>query len=211
MSEGRELARIDRPTALATVLGALDWIYDRAIHGIPGFDDEAFEATPAGDEAALDALIRRHVMEASAAGFLANLGGVLTLPISILANLGSVLYIQLRMIAGIARLRGFDVHSPQVKALAMACLSGSAALDVIKDAGIGLGTRLTSRAIAHISTATLTRLNRAIGFLLVRKAGTTGAFALSKLVPLVGGAVGGTIDGLATKAIGAAAKRVFRG
>ena len=204
------------PKALAMILTALDWVYERAVSGVPGIDsafDSAHSASRGGARAgddAVDALIRRHIMEAGTAGFLANVGGILTLPISLPANLGSVLFIQLRMIAGIAHLRGYDVHSHQVKALAMACLAGSAALDVLKNAGITLGTSLTHRAIAHISTAALARVNRAIGIFLVSKAGTAGAVSLSKIVPLVGGAVGGTIDGLATKAIAVAAKKIFR-
>ena len=206
----------DQSKTLGTFLAALDWVYDRALRGIPGFDgaftsaETAARAGARPGEDAVDALIRRHIMEASAAGFLSNVGGVLTLPISIPANLGSVLFIQLRMTAAIAHLRGYDIHSHQVKALAMACLGGSAALDVLKGAGITLGTSLTHRAIAHISTAVLARINRGIGTLLVAKVGTTGVASLTKLVPFVGGAVGGSIDGLATKAIGAAAKKVFR-
>jgi len=202
--------------AVTALLSALDWVYDRAIGGVPGFDSAFASADSAArdgarpGEEAVDALIRRHIMEAGTAGFLSNVGGVLTLPISIPANLGSVLFIQLRMIAGVAHLRGYDVHSHQVKALAMACLGGSAALDVLKGAGITLGTNLSHRAIAHISTAVLTRINRGIGALLVAKVGTRGVASLTKLVPFVGGAVGGSIDGLATKAIGAAAKKVFR-
>ncbi|MEO8713636.1 MAG: EcsC family protein [Acetobacteraceae bacterium] len=206
----------EQPKSLTMILAALDWVYERAISGVPGVDsaiDSAHSASRGGARAgddAVDALIKRHIMEAGTAGFLANVGGVLTLPLSLPANLGSVLFIQLRMIAGIAHLRGYDVHSHQVKALAMACLGGSAALDVLKNAGITLGTNLTHRAIAHISTAALARINRAVGIFLVSKAGTAGAVTLSKIVPLVGGAVGGTIDGLATKAIAVAAKKVFR-
>lgn len=205
----------DQPKALTTIVTGLNWIYDRTLHGVPGFEGAAesahrFSQDPQADDAAIDALIRRHMVEAGAAGFLANLGGVLTLPIALPANLGSVLFIQLRMIAGIAHLRGYDIHSHQVKALAVACLAGSAAMDVFKDLGIGLGTRLSHQAIAHISGATLVRLNRSVGVLLVAKTGGATAYSLSKLVPLIGGAVGGTMDGLATKAIGTVAKRVFR-
>lgn len=210
------MAEAEHSASLNAILAALDWIYDRAIQGVPGFESAVASAQSAardgartGDRA-VDAVIRRHILEASAAGFLANVGGVLTLPISLPANLGSVLFIQLRMIAAIAYLRGYDVHSPQVKALAMACLGGSAALDVLKGVGITAGTRLTQRAIGHVSTVALARANRSVGALLLSRAGAVGTANLAKMVPFVGGAVGGTIDGLATTTIAVAAKKVFR-
>jgi len=77
----------DRSRTLTTLLAALDWVYDRAIGGIPGFDSAFASADSASrdgarpGEDAVDALVRRHIMEASAAGFLSNVGGVLTLPV----------------------------------------------------------------------------------------------------------------------------------
>jgi hypothetical protein len=63
--------------------------------------------------------------------------------------------------------------------------------------------------IMHISDATLSRINQAIGFKLVTKAGTSGLINLSRVVPLAGGLVGGGFDAAVTRGIGAAAKRTF--
>lgn len=78
-------------------------------------------------------------------GFLTNIGGAATLPISIPANI-DVLYLQLRMIASIAILGGHDVRSDKVRTLVYATLLGSAAADVLKEAGIHLGQKLTMAA-----------------------------------------------------------------
>jgi hypothetical protein len=113
------------------------------------------------------------------------------------------------MIGAIAHLRGYDVRSDQVKTLVVACLAGSAALDILKDVGINIGAQLTTQIILRISGQVLKRINQAVGFRLVTKAGSRGAVNLIKGVPLVGGIVGGTFDAAATKVIGRTAKQVF--
>ena len=60
-----------------------------------------------------------------------------------------------------------------------------------------------------IAGATLVRINQAVGFRLVTKAGSTGIVNLGKAVPFLGGIIGGTFDAITTKAIGTAAKTVF--
>jgi uncharacterized protein (DUF697 family) len=88
-------------------------------------------------------------------------------------------------------------------------LAGTSTTDVLKDFGINVGSKLTQQAIGKISGATLRRINQAVGFRLITKAGTTGAVNLSRIVPFLGGLVGGSIDAAITRAIGAAAKNLF--
>jgi len=158
---------------------------------------------------AIDRLINWQVAKAGAAGFVTGVGGMLTLPIAIPANLAGVLYIQIRMIGAVAHLRGYDVRSDQVRTLVVACLAGSAALDILKGVGINIGTRVTRQMILRISGEVLKRVNQAVGFRLVTKAGSKGVVNLIKGVPFVGGVVGGTFDAAATKVIGRTAKQVF--
>jgi uncharacterized protein (DUF697 family) len=199
---------------LPAIMAALDWAYEKAVNGIPKLDraeDLAANYTTKARslEEAIDSLISWQIGKASIAGFLSGVGGVITLPITIPANLIGVLWIQIRMIAAIAHIRGFDIRSDQVKTLVLACLAGTSTTDILKDVGINVGSKLGQRAIAQISGATLTRINQAVGFRLVTKAGTTGAVNLSRIVPFIGGLIGGTVDGIVTRAIGAAAKTTF--
>lgn len=164
---------------------ALDWAYDRALAGLPGLDAavpmaEAALARHHNDaEAAISSLIRRQTGRAAATGFVTGIGGLMTLPVAIPANLAGVLVVQLRLVAAIARLRGYDPRDPRIKTLALACLGGGAAVDLAKSAGV----RVTGRWVARTSAA--------------------------RLVPVVGGAVSGTIDAVATRTVAAAARRVF--
>lgn len=200
--------------AVRAVQAALTWAYDAALDGIPGFGtlDELVasylrDGTKVDD--AIESLIAWQIGKAGTAGFITGLGGLLTLPAAIPANLASVLFIQLRLIAGIAKMRGYDVHSDQVKSLCVACLAGSAVTDVLKDVGIKLGTQLGKQAIKQIAGTTLVRINQAVGFRLVTKAGSTGLVNLTKMVPFIGGIVGGTFDAVMTATIAQAAKSVF--
>ncbi len=195
--------------AMAALVSALQWIYERAIDGVPGLEGApdlaaSYQRQCATDEAAIDALIRWQVAKAAAAGFLTNLAGLATLPIALPANVLSALYIQIRMVAAIAALRGHDLKSDQVRTVVLACLCGTTLIDVVKEAGIGVGAGLAQQAVASLSSEGLRRLAR-IGAL--RRAG--GTTHVARLTPLIGGVVAGALDGALTRAYAKAAKKLF--
>ena len=143
-------------------------------------------------------------------GFLTGVGGVITMPVMIPANIASVLYVQMRMIAAIAHLRGYDLKSDQVKTLVYASLTGNSAAEILKGTGIIIGKKMAVSFIKNkIPSKVLLTINKKIGFRLITKAGTKSPIVLTKAVPIVGGFVGATIDGLSTAAIGKAAKKIF--
>ena len=185
--------------AQAALIEALNWLYDRVV----GSQDAA-AGVPRSD-AEIDRRIAYYCAMAGTAGFVTNVGGALTLPITLPANLLGVAALQLRLIAEVASARGHDLHGPEARTLALACLTGNAALDILKDAGVRVG----QRAVGHIAGALIARVNQAVGSRLLTKAGTQGVANLTKFVPVVGGLVGGTVDALSTKAVGEIAKRVF--
>ena len=55
------------------------------------------------------------------------------------------------------------------------------------------------------------KINHAVGFRLITRAGTPGAVNLSKFVPFVGDVVGGSVDAAVTYSIGTVARSVFTG
>ncbi|HTT81227.1 MAG TPA: EcsC family protein [Stellaceae bacterium] len=193
---------------------ALNWAYGRSIEGMPGVSGADVLAgeylrSASDPEEAIDTLIKWQVLQASATGFVTGLGGTLTLPIAIPANMGAVLFLQLRMIAAVAHLRGYDLRSDHVKALAIACLLGTSAAEVVKEAGIAIGSKLTLSTIRRIPGRTIFKLNRTVGFRLLTKSGTAGVLNLPRIVPVVGGLVAGGIDAMTTRGIATAAKRLF--
>jgi uncharacterized protein (DUF697 family) len=195
--------------AMGALVSALQWIYERAIDGVPGLEGApdlaaSYQRQCASDEEAIDALIRWQVAKAAAAGFLTNLGGLATLPIALPANVLSALYIQVRMVAAIAALRGHDLRSDQVRTVVLACLCGTTLLDVLKDAGIGVGAGLAQQAVASLSSDGLRRLARIGGL-----HGAHGGARVARLTPLIGGVVAGAVDGALTRVYANAAKKLF--
>lgn len=192
----------------------LDWAYDKAINGIPGTDSadelaESYLLKHSSLDEAIDSLIRWQNTKSTTSGFLTGLGGLITLPIAIPSNIASVTYVQIRMIAAIAHMRGYDLKDDQVKSFVFVCLTGQSASNIIKQAGIKTGTAITKQAIKKLPVEIVRSINKAVGFRLVTKFGEKGIINLGKALPLVGGFIGGTVDGVGTNIIGKTAKRVF--
>ncbi len=187
-------------TDTSAVIKALDWVYDRIVPEEP---------RPRLSDKQIDAAIRSACLMAGTSGFVTGLGGLLTLPVAIPANIVSVAAVHMRLIHTIAAGRGYDTADNTVRALIYACLAGNAATEVLKDVGLQLGTRLGQSAIQAISGPALARINQAVGFRLLTKAGSSGVVNMTKVLPLVGGVIGGTVDAASTRAVGAVAKRLF--
>ena len=208
------MAEASTSKALTTLLKGLEWVYDRALTGAPGLDSASdlaatYRQQYATPDEAIDALIKWQIAKAATAGFLTNIGGTMTLPVSLPANLVSALYIQIRMIAAVAEIRGHDIHSDQVRTFVLACLCGTSVMDVVKDFSVMVGTGLAQQAILHMSAKTLKKINHTVALFLLTKTGATASINLSKLVPVIGGVISGALDGALTRAYGNTAKRLF--
>jgi hypothetical protein len=148
--------------------------------------------------------------KAGAVGFVSGLPGLTFAAITIPADLTATVYLQLRMVAVIALLYGWDLRSDRLKTTAFLCLLGSSAAEAISAAGVKVGTKLTANLIKQIPGHALIAINKAVGFRLITKAGTTGVVNLTKLVPIVGGLVSGGLNAVATRQIGQFAESIFK-
>lgn len=110
-------------------------------------------------------------------------GGLITLPVAVPANISSVLFIQMRMIASIAIMRGYDVKDDQVRTFFYASLTGKAATDILKQAGVQVGQKLAVNMIKKLPFEVIKKINKAVGFRLMTK---FGQINMGKMVPLVG-------------------------
>ena len=195
------------------MMQTLDWAYENTLNGLPGQKDindlvqdylNKYES-----EVAIRKLISFQKTKAATSGFLAGLGGVVTLPVAVPANVASVILIQLRMIAAIAIIRGYNLHSDQVKTFVYATLAGTSVADISKQTGIVIGTKMLESAIKNVPGKTLTKINQAVGFRLITKFGSKGAINLMKMLPVAGGLFGGGIDLFTTTTIATLATNTF--
>jgi len=196
------------------IADVMEWAYSKAINGVAGLDSAEEMAKDYLDGSGsvkdqVNSLIRWQNTKAATSGFLAGLGGLLALPVTLPANVASVLYVQIRMIAAIAVMGGYDVRNDRVKALVFSCLVANSAKDVLKDVGIAVGNKLAMNLVKQISGETIKQINKAVGFKLLTKFGQTGVVNLGKAIPFIGGLIGGSIDLATTNAIGNIARDTF--
>ncbi|SDK42216.1 EcsC protein family protein [Lentzea albidocapillata subsp. violacea] len=176
--------------------GIADYLLRAGVDGFGPFKSAREAASDAlvkkGDETdAIKHLVRTHVALAGAQGFLTNLGGLITLPISLPSNVAATYVIQTHLIASIASLRGHDVDSDEVQMAILLCLLGNAGTELFKKVGI---KQFTKKAASALITKYGTK-----------KLGTV----VAKGVPLLGGVIGGGVDAASTRAVGAFANRYF--
>lgn len=193
----------------------LNWAYDAAIDGIPGLgnaEDLANDFLKSNKplDKKINSLIRWQNTKCATSGFITGLGGVITLPVALPANITSVIYVQIRMIAAIAYMSGYDIHDDRIRTLVYVCLAGDAANNIVKNAGIQTGSKFATSFIEKkITGEALKKINQRVGFRLVTKFGEKGVINLGKMVPVVGGVIGGSLDALSTNTIGKVAKKIF--
>ena len=193
------------------MMQVLEWGYEKAIQGLPGMESAEelakryLEKYDTVDEA-IDTFINWQCAKCATSGFITGLGGLLTLPVAIPANISSVIFVQIRMIATIAKMRGYNLKDDQVKTLVFVALTGQAATDILKQAGITIGSKVGINLIKKMPMKVIYQINKKVGFRLVTKFGQKGIINLGKLVPIVGGVIGGTVDTVGTLTVGKTAK-----
>ena len=196
------------------MMQVLEWGYEKAIQGLPGMESAEelakryLEKYDTVDEA-IDTFINWQCAKCATSGFITGLGGLLTLPVAIPANISSVIFVQIRMIATIAKMRGYNLKDDQVKTLVFVALTGQAATDILKQAGITIGSKVGINLIKKMPMKVIYQINKKVGFRLVTKFGQKGIVNLGKLVPIVGGVIGGTVDTVGTLTVGKTAKKLF--
>ncbi len=196
------------------IIKALDTVYDNALEGLMASASveelkEDYLSKSKNKEEAVDSLIRWSTAKSSISGFVSSVGGAITLPVAIPLDMTACLYIQLRMIAGIAAISGLEPRSDKIKTAVYACLLGASAREALAQAGIKMSQKLTQKAISSVSREVLTQINKTIGFRLVTKFGSKGVLNLGRLIPVVSGVVGGSINGFWCRSSGKAAKKLF--
>jgi hypothetical protein len=154
-------------------------------------------------ERAVHEVIENHVRYAGAQGFVTNIGGIVTMAVTIPANVSGLALIQCRMIAGIAHLRGYDLDDPRVRNAVLTCLLGEDTVNaMIKKRK--LPAPPMALATAPVNDPELDRILSAevASELITKVAGKRIAITVGRRVPIVGGVVGMSADAYSTWRIG---------
>ena len=197
------------------IMNILDSCYQKVLDGIPLVSPTVEQMANdylekySTKEYAMKAMINNQIIKCTTSGFITGFGGFITMPVAIPANLSSVLYVQMRMIACCAYMAGFDLKSDQAQTFVYACLAGVGLNGALKQVGIKFGTKLAQNLINKIPGKVLVKINQKVGFRFITKFGTKGLVNLGKLLPGIGAVIGGGLDLVETKIIGARAYKWF--
>lgn len=198
-------------------LQVANWLTEKAVGGVgplSSAEELALEylndSNYEDNDKRVESLINWETSKNFSTGFITGLGGFATLPVAIPASLGASWILQARMAAAIAKIYGHNLNEDRVKTLILCVIIGQDIKEVCKQAGIKIGTKLTYVAIRKLPSEVLKRINQAVGFRLLTKAGEKGIINLTKLVPVVGGVVGGTFDAVTCRITAKAAREAFR-
>lgn len=189
---------------------------ERAIRGVGPLDAAAVAADKHLDEqqgdvdAAIKQVIESHVRLAGAQGFATNIGGLVTMAVTVPANVAGLALIQCRMVAGIVHLRAYDLDDPRVRNAILACLMGEEKLlALIRQEKLPGTPMALATAPVHDPHLNGIVANEVAAELFTKVAGKRIATTVGRRVPVVGGLVGAGTDGYATWQVGRYVDREF--
>lgn len=194
--------------------GVVQQALTRAIRGVGPLDGAALAAEKEleqqkGDvDKAIREVIENHVRLAGAQGFVTNIGGLVTMPITVPTNITGLALIQCRMVAVIASLRGYDLVDPRTRNAILASLLGEdRMLSLIKKKKLPGTPMALATAPVHDPHLDTLVANEVAAELVTMIAGKRIATTVGRRVPVVGGLVGMGADGFSTWKIGRYADR----
>lgn len=212
-SVGKRLAPRITQAAPEMTTGFVREALNRAIRGVGPLPAAAATADALlaehGDESrAIDAIVLAHVKYAGAQGFLTNLGGLVTMAVSVPANITGLALIQCRMVAAIAHLRGYDLDDPRVRNAILLCVLGEDTVQsLVKRRRVPAPPMALATAPVHSPELDRTVAAEVASELITKVAGKRLATTVGRRVPVVGGMVGLSADAWATWRVGRYADR----
>jgi uncharacterized protein (DUF697 family) len=160
---------------------------------------------------AIGSLVDAHVKLAGIQGFVTNLGGIVTMAVTVPANVSGLALLQCHMVGGIAHLRGYDLSDPRVRNAVMACMLGRDSVKrLVKKGTLPSSPMAIATAPAYDPTLDDRIAAEVASELLARAAGKRGAAALARKMPLLGGGMGAVTDGYLTYQVGQYAAKELR-
>lgn len=214
---GKLVAPLARSHAPALTANLVRQAFDRAVDGfgpLPGAAAAADKrlAEHGGDvEKAVKSLIDSHVRFAGVEGFVTNIGGLVTMALTLPVNISGLALLQCHLVAGIAHLRGYDLADARVRNAVIACMLGE---DTVKS--LVKSKKLPSSPMAIATAPAIDPLlderlaTEVAGELITRVAGKRTIAVVGRRTPVIGGGIGAVTDGYATYQVGRYAAKELR-
>ena len=185
-------------------------LYPKALGGLPGLGtpieaaSRARKAAPTPRAQAKSA-VGAYLALSGTAGFVTNLGGWLTMPLTLPANLAGVAVLQLHLGQTVAALAGHDPSAPATRDRVIACLLGDGTPEATRteteETVDRVGVKLAERALRTLADQVVRTTGRAA-------VGTAKWLAerrlkrlLTRGIPVVGGAIAAVSDAYSTRTV----------
>ena len=189
---------------------------ERAIRGVGPLDGAVMAAEKQLDEQhgdvdkAIGEVIENSVRLAGAQGFLTNIGGLVTMAVTVPTNITGLALIQCRLVAAIVHLRGYDLADKRTRNAILASMLGEERmLGLIQKKKLPGTPMALATAPVHDPHLDNIMANEVAAELLTKVAGKRIATTVGRRVPIVGGLVGVGADGFSTWKIGRYVDREF--
>jgi uncharacterized protein (DUF697 family) len=214
IEETNRLTKILDTIWQGVILGKSGWNPDKSCFDLA----DNYRASDKTPEENAKNFINWQTAKAGMTGFALGIPGGPWALAAIPADFVSVSYLQLRMVAVIGLLFGWDVRSDQMRIVAYSALLGVGAGEAVRDVGVKAATGWGKIWIKKIPMSVIDKLNKFLPGRFIIK-GLRGAGAktaakyglnLAKIVPLLGGIVGGGVNVLVTQQIGSRAIRALK-
>ncbi len=213
MSIAKSLGRSLAPKVAELAPGAATRVVhealDRAITGVGPLPGAAAAAEkqlaerPGDVDRAIHDVVENHVRYAAAEGFVTNIGGLVTMTVTVPANIAGLALIQCRMVAAIAHLRGYDLDDPRTRDGILAGLLGDDRVNTLirkkRIPGTPMAIATAPVHDPHLDTLMATEV---AAELMTRVAGKRLASTIGRRVPVVGGMIGASADAFSTWQVG---------
>ncbi len=221
MSKSSIVGKIVTPLALERApklaSGFIRQAFDRAVDGVGPLKGAAASADArlaenGGDvDKAIGDLVDAHVRMAGLQGFVTNIGGLVTMTLTIPANISGLALLQCHLVGGIAHLRGYALSDPRVRNGVLACMLGEDTVKgLVKKKKLPSGPMAIATAPTYDETLGERIAIEVAGELIARVAGKRTVVAVGRKVPVVGGGIGAVSDGYGTYRIGRYAAKELR-
>jgi hypothetical protein len=157
---------------------------------------------------AVHEVIENHVRYAAAQGFVTNLGGLVTVALTIPTNITGLALIQCRMVAGIAHLRGHDLDDPRVRNAILTTMLGEDAVNtLVRKRKLPAPPMALATAPLHDPHLDAIISAEVAAELVTKVAGKKLATTIGRRIPIAGGFIGLGADAYATWRVGRYADR----